>query len=106
MIPGIVTALHRDGKLAEIFQASWMSPRLEAMRSALSAGAGGRIDPPRLDLIAEACIGLLLLRAAITHEPIDDEFIDGVIDELITPLIVVDHGDDSASAVRKRTRRQ
>ena len=87
LLPGLIAAAHRDPELAAAFRASWMKPRMDALRHAVEGAGADGLDGDITELIADIGPALLILRALVTHEPLGEDTVDRIMEDLVIPLL-------------------
>jgi AcrR family transcriptional regulator len=94
---GLVTALPQHPDLAAIVRERLMGPRLAVLRQVFERAAErGEIPPERdLDLLAQVGPAMVFHRVMLMAEPLDDDFITRLTDEVILPLARAPHHVDS-----------
>jgi len=92
LLPGLIAASHRDDDLAKAIGSALVHPRLTALKTAVHATAGASLTDEEAGLLAEIGPGILLLRLLLTQEPVTDDVVDRIVDELIRPLLVQHSG--------------
>ena len=97
LLPGLIATIHRDRDLAETFRATLMDPRMAALQATVRAAAAVPLGDEVADLIAQIGPGVLLLRLLLIHEPVSDDVIDRITNDLIAPLLA-QHAHQAAEA--------
>ena len=97
LLPGLIATIHRDRDLAETFRATLMDPRMAALQATVHAAAAVPLGDEVADLIAKIGPGVLLLRLLLIHEPVSDDVIDRITNDLIAPLLA-QHARQAAEA--------
>jgi AcrR family transcriptional regulator len=104
LLPGLVAAAHRDPEIAEALRASWLDPRLAAIRATVEVVPPTPLRPGLGELIAEVGPALLMMRALVTKEPLDDEVVDQILDDLVIPLLAFHGGAGDGPSAKDRQR--
>ena len=85
----VITAVSTDPEFAEEFRAKFIAPKIE-LSNAIYARAqargeiGGDVD---VDIVAPALAGILMHRAFLLGDSIDDATIERVVDHVILPAV-------------------
>lgn len=90
MLPTLVDAAGRDPEILAL-QQRFAEERREAGLCVIRLGADrGQVrDDVDLDVLAEMVVGAMFTRRLVNHQPIDDDFIDRLLDT-VWPLIAAD----------------
>jgi AcrR family transcriptional regulator len=93
VIAGLLTALHRDADLQQAFMERFLGPRLELVKTVFGrASARGEIaDDVDLELLMHALPAIAIHRTLILGLPVDNAFIERVIDNIILPAALGGH---------------
>jgi AcrR family transcriptional regulator len=89
ILGAVITAVSTDPEFARLFRQHFIAPKVEVNKAIYErAQERGEIGPDvDLDLIAPALAGILMHRAFLLGEPIDDAMIARVVDHLILPAV-------------------
>jgi AcrR family transcriptional regulator len=87
VLAGIIPALHHDKEFAEAFQQRILKPRIAQSREIYErAQARGEIaDDVDLDVLESVLAGIVLHRAFVLKQPIDDAVVARIIDDVVIP---------------------
>jgi AcrR family transcriptional regulator len=87
VMASLITALHRDQEFHEAFLERFVRPRLEeTMLVYRRAMARGEIRPDvDLELLGTVLPAVVLHRAFVLGEPVDDDVVVRIIDEIVLP---------------------
>lgn len=90
VMASVVTAIHRDPAFAEAFYAKVIAPKIIESRTVFEqARARGELRPgANIDLLAHALPAIVLHRAFVLQEPVDDRMVVSIIDEVVLPAAV------------------
>ncbi len=107
LYPVLVGAIPHDAVLRAAFRSDIVGWRREAMREIFArAVARGEVDPGTpVDLVSEVGQAILWHRLLITGDPIDDAFIDRILDEVVLPLAMGPHAPGPHAPVSVATAR-
>ena len=86
LLPGLIFAAQHDPEVDRAFRA-WFNPGIAAAQRAVRASAAGPLDDYVADLVAEIGPALLLHRAVITREAIDDYTMNRIVDDILLPIL-------------------
>ena len=88
VVAGLVSDLQHDADLARGFRRHVVPARREAMLAALQRGrARGEIrEDADLELAVDTLHGAVFYRLLLSGEPLDDAFVDGLADQMLTGL--------------------
>ncbi|MCE7003104.1 TetR/AcrR family transcriptional regulator [Kibdelosporangium philippinense] len=79
LVLGLVGALNREPDLASAVRRHLIDDKRNAVASALAAAGESA------ELLAEVFVAALLSRLVVTKEPVDDEFLDQLMDSVLSP---------------------
>ena len=85
----VITAVSTDPEFARLFRENFIAPKVEANQAIYERAQdrgeiGAGVD---IDLIAPALAGILMHRAFLLGEPLDDALIERVVDHVILPAV-------------------
>jgi AcrR family transcriptional regulator len=89
ILGSVITAVATDPEFAERFRAEFIAPKIAVSQAIYHrAQERGEIrDDLDIEIIGPALAGILLHRAFIMGEPIDDDAIERVVDHVILPAV-------------------
>lgn len=89
LILGLMIAARRDPELADVVHALLIETKRAALSGVVSRAIARRLLPADADcgLAAEISSAVLFSRMLITEDPIDDTFIDHLVDAVLLPLL-------------------
>lgn len=89
VVRAIVATMQRDDELARAFREGVIGWRKEEMARLLARGvARGEVRPDApLDLLRELGAGMLWHRFLITGDPVDEQVVARIVDEILVPLV-------------------
>jgi AcrR family transcriptional regulator len=87
VLAGIIPALHHDPEFADAFHERFLKPKLAESRAVYErARARGEIDDDvDIDLLETVLPAIALHRAFVFREPVDDDVVGRIIDEVVIP---------------------
>lgn len=87
IVAAVISAIHTDPQFAAEYRTSFIEPKIEAIHAAYDrARARGEVrDDVDVDLFAPALAGILLHRAIVLGDPLTEELVTRVIDQIILP---------------------
>jgi AcrR family transcriptional regulator len=89
ILGAVITAVSTDPEFARLFRENFIAPKVAVSASIYQrAQERGEISSEvDIDLIAPALAGILMHRAFLLGEPIDDAMIERVVDHVILPAV-------------------
>ena len=87
VMASIITALHRDADFADAFHERFLAPKLRESRE-IYERARQRGEIARdvdIELLTPTLAGIILHRAFVLRQPVDDATIQRIIDEIVIP---------------------
>jgi AcrR family transcriptional regulator len=87
IMASVITALHRDQQFADLFHERFLAVKFaQALRVYERARNRGEIGPEvDLDLLAPTLAAIILHRAFVLRQPVDDATVARIIDEIVMP---------------------
>ncbi|WP_165555948.1 TetR/AcrR family transcriptional regulator [Kribbella pittospori] len=95
LLLGLLTAMHHDEELARTVRARMVDDKRQAFDPAIDRAVARGELPAAINraLLAELSSAMLFSRAFVTGEPLDDEFLTGLVDDVLLPLLRHQAGD-------------
>lgn len=87
LLAAVVVAMSRDPELAEVYRREFIGPRLAASRAVFArAQARGEIAADLdVEILAPALAGIVLHRGFLLGEPITEDLVARIVDQVILP---------------------
>jgi AcrR family transcriptional regulator len=88
LMAGVMSAVKEDAELARVFHEQFVASRVRLMRGVLErAQERGEVRVGLdLDMVASVAPAMISHRKMVVGQPIDDEFVERMIDSVILPL--------------------
>jgi AcrR family transcriptional regulator len=87
LFSGLIRAMQCDAELAEIMRAQ-IANNKAMVGDLIATRAAQRGEPvPDLEIIREIAPAQLIIRLLITGEPVDDDYISELVDDIVLPLL-------------------
>jgi AcrR family transcriptional regulator len=89
LILGLLVAMRRDPELASAVRDQVLAAKREAFGTAIARAIARGDIPATTDtaLLAEICSAVLLSRLLVTGEPLDDAFVEHLVDGVLLPVL-------------------
>jgi AcrR family transcriptional regulator len=89
LILGLLTAMRRDPELAAVVRDQVLDAKREVFGAVIARAAARRDIPAAADaaLLAEISSAVLLSRLLVTGEPLDDAFVQYLVDAVLLPVL-------------------
>jgi AcrR family transcriptional regulator len=89
ILAAVLSAMHSDEAFALEYRTRFLTPKIDQMRAAYQrAQARGEIhDDLDLDLFAPALAGIVLHRSMVLGEPLTEQLVERVLDQIILPAV-------------------
>ncbi len=106
MLSGLLTAIQSDPDLAATFRASMVGHREEASRAWVRRLVErGQLSPSAdSELFHDVLPGVVFVRAFVTGQPLDDDFADQLVDDILLPLLTRGSAAAAAGRAPRQTR--
>ncbi len=90
LMVGLASAMRSDPQLAALVREQTVSCRRVAASAWLErAVARGQINPDAdIDVVADLVPAVVFMRLLVTGEPVDEQFVDRLVDSVLLPLLV------------------
>ena len=87
ILAAILSAMHSDEEFAAEYRAQVLTPKIDQMRQAFErARARGEVrEDLDLDICAPALAGIVLHRSLVLGEPLTEQLVERVLDQIILP---------------------
>jgi len=89
LILGLLTAMRRDPELAAVVRDQVLDAKREVFGAVIARAAARHDIPAAADaaLLAEISSAVLLSRLLVTGEPLDDAFVQHLVDAVLLPML-------------------
>jgi AcrR family transcriptional regulator len=89
LMSGLISAIREDAEVAAVFHEQFVSGRVRLMRELLERARerGEALPGADLDMIAAVAPAMIHYRKIVAHRPMDQEFAERLVDEVILPLV-------------------
>jgi AcrR family transcriptional regulator len=87
LLAGVLHAMQRDPELAGIMRTQLAERRVALLAEIKARAVLYGIDPVGIKQVADVMPGSMMMRLLVTGDPVDDEFITGIVDDVLIPLL-------------------
>ncbi len=87
LLAGVLHAMQRDPELAGIMRTQLAEKRVALLAEIKKRAMLYGVDPVGIKQVADVMPGSMMMRLLVTGDPVDDEFIAGMVDDVLIPLL-------------------
>jgi len=106
LVVGLLAVASRDPQLSALFAQRFHEEQLPAIKALIDRARERHEISPSIDpiFISEALPGVLIMHQLVLGLPADEQFIHRLVDDVLIPVLMSDHGQPTKTSASKRRR--